>query len=244
MRVIDLNCDVGEGIGNDALLMPFLSSCSIACGGHFGTAATIDATIELAVKSQVKIGAHPSFPDPLHFGRKLLDISKDALRRSIASQLALFSERLAVFQVKMHHVKAHGALYNFIAKDTEAAENYVHAIEPYIAGSCLYVPYNSAIAEVATAQGIEIVYEAFADRNYNTDLSLVARTHKEAVLSTPAAVCAHVKHMIESGCVVTTTGSSVPIKAGTLCIHGDHEHSVEIVKELRYFLHKRAIRIE
>lgn len=244
MRTIDLNCDVGEGIGNDALLMPYLSSCSIACGGHVGTAATIDATIELAVKSQVKIGAHPSFPDPLHFGRKLLDISKDALRRSIASQLELFSERLAVFQVKMHHVKAHGALYNLIAKDTEAAENYVHAIAPYITGSCLYVPYNSAIAEVATAHGIDIVYEAFADRNYNTDLSLVARTHKEAVLSTPAAVCAHVKHMIESSRVVTTTGGSVPIKAGTLCIHGDHEHSAEIVKELRHFLHKRAIRVE
>jgi UPF0271 protein len=107
---IDINCDVGEGVKNEHLIMPYISSCNIACGGHFGDADSIDKTIQLAIKNNVKIGAHPSFPDKENFGRTLMDISNAFLKNSIQTQINLFLERLSFFNKKLNHIKPHGAL--------------------------------------------------------------------------------------------------------------------------------------
>ncbi|MBL4642247.1 MAG: 5-oxoprolinase subunit PxpA [Flavobacteriaceae bacterium] len=243
MRIIDVNCDLGEGVVGEALLMPYISSCNIACGGHFGTKDTIDETIELAIKNKVKIGAHPSFPDQTNFGRKILNISAHDLKKSIQSQLELIAQRLEIFNVKMHHIKAHGALYNLIAKDIDAATNYINSIERFTKGVCVYVPYNSAIEKVAKERGINIKYEAFADRNYNTDMSLVSRSNKNAVISNPSVVFNHIRQMIENEKVLTIDKVLVSIKADTFCIHGDHKNALEILKEITRLLKKQNIQI-
>ena len=123
---IDINCDVGEGLNNEHLLMPYITSCNIACGGHFGDKNTIDETIEIATQNNVLIGAHPSFPDTENFGRKLINISDHAFKESIQNQLNLFMNRLSFFDIKLHHIKPHGALYNAIAVDEKLAILFIH----------------------------------------------------------------------------------------------------------------------
>ena len=243
MRTIDINCDVGEGMANESLLMPFLSSCSIACGGHYGTKSTMDASIQLALKHNVKIGAHPSFPDQEHFGRVMLDMSPDDLKKSIQSQLEIFIARLSLFNAKLHHIKAHGALYNLIAKDAVAADNFLLSIQKYLSDCYVYVPYDSAIETKALEKGVPIKYEAFADRNYHTDLSLVSRSHDHAVLSDPTAVCHHIKQMLFNNQVATIEGALCTIKAETLCVHGDHSNSLEILKAITQFLKQHHIQL-
>ena len=171
---IDINCDVGEGIASEHLLMPYISSCNIACGGHFGDVNSIDKTIKLAIKNNVKIGAHPSFPDKENFGRKLIQISDEEFTNSIQKQLNLFLDSLSLFGKKLHHIKPHGALYNAIAIDEKLANLFIDVTRNYLKDAFLYVPYNSVIERIALKNNINIKYEAFADRNYNNDLTLVS----------------------------------------------------------------------
>ena len=142
MKTIDINCDVGEGIENEHLLMPYISSCNIACGGHFGDQFTIDKTIQLAIDNNVKIGAHPSFPDKENFGRKIMDISDVELQESLILQMQLFKKRAALKNAIIHHVKPHGELYNLIAVDQEKAILFVNAIQQVFENVKVYVIIN------------------------------------------------------------------------------------------------------
>ena len=233
MKNIDFNCDVGEGIENEYLLMPFISSCNIACGGHYGDENTIDKTIQLAIENKVKIGAHPSFPDKENFGRKIMNISDDELEKSIVFQMNLFEQCLHKKNAKMHHIKAHGALYNLIAKDKKTAAVFVNSIKKYIKNAYLYVPFQSAIEEVAVKNNIKIKYEAFADRNYNDNLTLVSRSLPYAVITDKAQVLRHVKMMNDESKVRTVTCSEIEIKADTFCVHGDNKNAIEILQYLQ-----------
>jgi UPF0271 protein len=243
MKYIDFNCDVGEGVENEHLLMPYISCCSIACGGHFGDEKSIDETIQLAIENKVKIGAHPSFPDKENFGRKMMSISDDELHKSIIFQLDIFLERLHRKNAKLHHIKAHGALYHLIAKDKKAATVFVNAIKKYVEKAYLYVPYNSEIEKVAVENNINIKYEAFADRNYNNDLSLVSRTKSNAIISNPSEVYEHVLNMIQNDCVKTVSNSLIKIKADTFCIHGDNQNALEILQEVTVLLKTQYIQV-
>jgi UPF0271 protein len=243
MKIIDINCDLGEGIADEALLMTYISSCNIACGGHFGDENSIDKTIELALKNGIGIGAHPSFPDQINFGRKILNISEDALRKSIASQLNLFSERLALQHAKMNHIKAHGALYALIANDSKVAAIYLDAIATYVENVFLYVPYNSVIEKLAKERNIKIKYEAFIDRNYNDDLSLVARSNENAIINNATAAFDHLLNILKIGKVKTINKSLKTIKADTFCIHGDTKNALIILKELTLLLKEQNITI-
>lgn len=178
--MVDFNCDVGEGIANEHLLMPHITSCNIACGGHFGDENSIDETIQCALKNNVLIGAHPSFSDKENFGRKWIQITNENLSESIQYQMDLFMERMFLNKATLHHIKPHGALYNAIAKDENIAKIFVNSILKYSRNSFLYVPYKSEIEKVAIKNNIKIIYEAFADRNYNDDLTLVNRTYSNA----------------------------------------------------------------
>ena len=230
---IDINCDVGEGIDNEAQLMPCISSCNIACNAHAGSVAIIDEVIALAKKHNVKVGAHPSFPDRENFGRKVMQITDEELQESIESQIDLLIERAALQDVKLHHIKPHGALYNLIAKDKKTAIVVIEAIKNTIPDAFLYVPFNSIIAEVALQNNIKIKYEAFADRNYNDDLSLVSRSNKNALLTNSEKVINHITNMI-GGKVKTIQGNSKEIKTDTFCVHGDTENAVEILKTINH----------
>ncbi|ARV07457.1 lactam utilization protein LamB [Polaribacter sp. SA4-10] len=238
---VDINCDVGEGMTNEHLLMPYITSCNIACGGHFGDKNSIDKTIKLAIENNILIGAHPSFPDTQNFGRNVMDISKEELRISIQNQLDLFVKRLSKFNEKLHHIKPHGALYNLIASDEAFAIHFVETIKNYTKDVFLYVPYNSMIEKVAISNNIAIKQEAFADRNYTDDLKLVSRNHENAVITDPEEVLNHVYKIINEGKVKTTSGTEKVIKATTFCLHGDHKNSLAILKYLSHQLLKKGI---
>lgn len=234
--MIDINCDVGEGLDNEHLLMPFISSCNVACGGHAGSVAIMDKVIQLAIDHNVKIGAHPSFPDRPNFGRVVMDISNRELQESLIDQLQLFKERAQLKGVEVHHVKPHGALYNLIAKDRKKAAVVLEAIQSVFPMLNIYAPYNSEMEKEATSKGVPVIYEAFADRNYTDNLRLVSRRESNAVLTEPMSVVQHVKRMVVSSKVRTVSGAEKEIKASTFCVHGDNENAVSILKELRRHL--------
>ena len=239
---IDINCDVGEGIDNEALLMPYISSCNIACNEHAGSVDIIDEVISLAKKHNVKIGAHPSFPDRENFGRLVLEMSSEGLQKSIENQINLLIKRTALQDVKLHHIKPHGALYNLIAKDKKTAKIVVEAIKNTIPSVFLYVPYNSVIAEVALQNDIRIKFEAFADRNYNDDLSLVSRSKENALITDKNEVLNHIKNMIVHKKVKTISGKK-EIIADTICVHGDTKNAIELVKYINKKLAENNIEI-
>lgn len=244
MITVDLNCDVGEGVLHEAKLFPYISSCNIACGGHFGDEISIDKTIELAIENDVKIGAHPSFSDKENFGRKLLEISNQELKESIQEQLNLFLERLSKVNQKMHHIKPHGALYNAIAVNENLATIFLESIKDFIGNSFLYVPFQSKIEELALANNINIKYEAFADRNYTVKGTLVKRNKNNAVIHQPEKVLEHLLYMINYKKVKTVDENLFTIKVDTFCIHGDNENALPILQHLHKNLIKKGIVID
>lgn len=244
MKTIDINCDLGEGIGNEAELMPYLSSCNVACGGHAGDESTMRQVALLAKSHNVKIGAHPSFPDREHFGRMVLTMPSETLKASLIEQIRSFQKILNEEQLQLNHIKPHGALYNLAAKDVETAQIVVAVLKEIDPDLVLYVPYNSIIADVAIEKGVKIAYEAFIDRNYNDDLSLVSRQKPNAMISDPELMCAHLMRMINDEHVKTITGSLVAIKANTFCVHGDGEDVVQNLKYITEKLQKHHIEIK
>jgi len=235
MNDIKINCDVGEGANNEAYLMSFIQYCNIACGGHAGNEELMKEIVQLALKFNVKIGAHPSYPDKENFGRKTLKISNNELMNSIQFQIKSLEKVVLECNGTLNHIKPHGALYNDIAKNKLLAQQFLNAISHYKSSVSLFVPYDSEIEKCAKNRGFSIVYEAFADRNYNADLSLVSRDEKDAVISTSEAVIKHVLEMLNTNKVTTISGKKVAIKASTFCVHSDTEFAVEIVKKLACF---------
>ncbi|WP_394749168.1 5-oxoprolinase subunit PxpA [Spongiimicrobium salis] len=243
MKYIDINCDVGEGIGNETQLLPLISSCNIACGGHAGDRNSMEEVIQLAKEQRVKIGAHPSYPDKENFGRVSMPITKDALLKSLRSQMLDFMEALENQGGLLHHIKPHGALYNDVAKDRVRAQHFLEAIHPYKQNTYLYVPFNSIIADLTIEQGFKIKWEAFGDRNYNADLSLVSRKQPHAMVHDPEEVLWHLVNMANTSKVTVLTGEKIEILADTFCIHGDTPTALEILMYLteRLSLHNIAI---
>lgn len=240
---IDINCDVGEGVENEADLFPLISSCNIACGGHAGGPESIKDIIALSSSYPLKLGAHPSYPDRANFGRISVQISRSNLISSIRKQLAVITNILDEKGVKLHHIKAHGALYNDIASNAELAATFLEAIDLFDKSPILYVPYKSEIEKLALSKGFNVAYEAFGDRNYKEDLSLVSRSENNALIKTPEAVLQHVLSIIKDEKVKTTTGKLVDIRADTICIHGDTPNAVKIIKYLSNELSKYNITI-
>jgi UPF0271 protein len=239
MYSIDINCDLGEGIGNEEALMPFITSCNIACGGHAGDRDTMIRVIALAAINGVLIGAHPSYPDREHFGRKTLDIPEKDLVKSIRTQIGGLEKILK--RSHLNHIKPHGALYNDIAVNRQLARVFLRAIQEYRDSAYLFVPYGSIIAEEALGNGFRIKYEAFLDRNYNSDLSLVSRSRDNALIEDPKAVLDHLLPIVVRGEVISSTGQVVKLRADTFCIHGDAPATLQILTYLAKALPKHKI---
>ncbi|MDY7393832.1 5-oxoprolinase subunit PxpA [Aureibaculum sp. 2210JD6-5] len=229
---IDVNCDVGEGIDNELTIMPLISSCSIACGGHAGDSMTISKTIELALLNRVHIGAHPSYPDKTNFGRKEMDIPLDELQKSLEEQINTVQNELRRSVATMNHVKAHGALYNKAAVDAETAQCVIDAVKNTTKDVWLYAPFRSVLAEMALKQDLRVRFEAFIDRNYNADLTLVSRSEPKAIITDPKKVLKHLLRMITKHNVKTIDGKKIAIKAKTFCVHGDNPNALRILNYL------------
>lgn len=243
MKTVDINCDVGEGLDNEAVLMAYLSSCNIACTGHAGTIESIDKTIQLAKQNNVKIGAHPSFPDTQNFGRQFIEMPAEDLQKSLEFQINLLVKRAALQSVKLNHIKAHGALYNASAVNVEIANTLIKAIKNSVENVFLYVPYNSVIERVAHHHNIKIKYEAFIDRNYNDDLTLVSRNESNALITKPEKAFNHLYRMISEGQVNTVLNKNIRIEADTFCVHGDNEKALYILKYIARELKSKGINI-
>lgn len=238
---IDLNADVGEGVNNEPELMPYLSSCNIACGGHAGDESTMATVVQLAKQNYVKIGAHPSFPDKANFGRVELDLSAADLYSCLKQQIRALQNVLHSENAQLHHLKPHGALYNLAAKDEKIARVVLEVFKSIAMPIKLYAPYKSVIAELAQKENIKVTFEGFADRNYNEDLSLVSRKNNNALLTNKEAILEHVLRMVKHEKVKTENGVEVPIKAATFCVHGDTVNVLEILKYLNKELPKNNV---
>jgi len=240
---IDINADLGEGLGNETQLIPFISSCNIACGGHAGNESSMRKVVKLAKRYGVKIGAHPSFPDVENFGRTIMHMSCTALFTSIKDQINALYCIVAKENANLHHVKLHGALYNLAMKDEKVANVIVEVLKSLNLPVYLYVPFKSVIEQIAVEHNIPIIYEAFADRNYNDDLTLVSRDNNNAVLDEEDEVFQHVYRMVSRGKIKTLSGKEIDIKAHTFCIHGDNPRAIGIANKLKTSLELKGFQI-
>jgi UPF0271 protein len=239
MKTADLNCDMGEGIGNDALLMPFIHSANIACGYHAGDVDTMKQTLELCLRHGVKAGAHPSFLDRENFGRREMLLESDEIYDLVSQQLFLLNEIATDMDVKLHHVKPHGALYNMAANNPALARTIALAVKDFDPGLVLLGLSGSVAITEAKKIGLTTASEVFADRSYREDGSLTPRSEPGALLEDTATAVKQVLEMMEKGTVTTVSGKRIPVLAETICIHGDGKLAVELARALYTALGKQ-----
>jgi UPF0271 protein len=235
VRSIDLNADVGEG-GDDEALLPFVSSANIACGAHAGDAETMRRVVRLAIARGVQVGAHPGYADREGFGRRPMRLTAAGLRELLINQIETLDEIAHAEGTSIMHVKPHGALYNQAERDDDLAAGIVATLQAYHRPLRLLARAGSALERAASAAGWPFLREAFADRRYRGDGSLVPRTETGAVITQSDAVVEQVRSLAVSGEAVLYDGTRVPITFESLCLHGDtpgaHELAIRIRQEL------------
>lgn len=227
-KLIELNADVGEG-GPDALLMPYVSRVSIACGGHVGDADSMRAALLLAQSHGVLPGAHPGYPDAANFGRKAMAASAAQVRDWIIEQTHALQAVADGLGMRLFHVKPHGALYNRAAVDAETARGVLAALRE-LQGLALIALAGSPLVGWALAAGIPVLEEAFADRRYLGDGTLAPRGLPGAVIEDPAGVREQVARILAGEPVTTLDGGALLVHADTLCLHGEGPHAAEFAR--------------
>lgn len=226
---IDLNCDMGENIGSDELIMPLITSANIACGYHAGNAKTMRETVRLAKKFAVNIGAHPSWFDLEGFGRREMSLTADEVEALILDQVSALAAIAEAEGAELRHVKPHGALYNQAAKDRPLAEAIARAVKNFNGELILVGLAGSRLIEAGVEVGLNVANEGFPDRRYNPDGTLVSRNEAHAVIESPEEVARHAVELIQNG--ILFEGKRVWVE--TLCLHGDHPRVVENAKLIR-----------
>jgi len=237
----DLNCDLGEGMPNDDLIMPYITSANIACGFHAGSGDLIRHTIDQAKKHNVLVGAHPSFHDRENFGRKEIDLPDDKLYAIIIEQIIKVDLIAKEKHVTLHHVKPHGALYNMAARNQKIARTIAQAVKDYNEDLILYGLSGSHLIREAEAIGLKTRSEVFADRTYQEDGSLTPRSQPNALIEEDSVAVQQAMRMVLDGQVFTTLGKVIPIVAETICIHGDGTHAVAFAEKIYQALQQQAI---
>jgi UPF0271 protein len=230
---IDLNADLGEGGQYDDALLEIVTSANIACGGHTGDQHSMTQAVMAALKNGVKIGAHPSYPDPANFGRKSMDISNAELRESILGQINALKAVCEQLGAKLFHVKPHGAFYNNVAKNETMGLVLIDVIKQIDPTLNLVVLAASPLVQQARRAGLTVIEEAFADRTYLNDGSLVPRSEKGAVIHDGQLALEQVKQFVQRKPIISIDGHPLLINAGTVCIHGDTEQALDFAKSIR-----------
>lgn len=226
---IDLNCDMGENIGSDADIMPFITSANIACGFHAGDEETMRATVRLAKRYGVAVGAHPGWKDREGFGRNEMNLPPEEVEALVFEQVKALTGIARAEGMELRHVKPHGALYNQAAKDRVLANAIARAVKRVSGELVLVGLAGSSLVEAGVEAGLRAANEGFPDRNYNPDGTLVSRREPHALLELPEEIALHALELARQG--IAFSGRRVRVE--TLCLHGDHPRSVENARAVR-----------
>ncbi|MGN7471205.1 LamB/YcsF family protein [Brevibacillus sp. SAFN-007a] len=248
MRIVDLNCDMGESfgayqLGNDQALLQHVSSANIACGFHAGDPATMRQTVKLALENQVAIGAHPGLADLVGFGRRRMDISASDAYDLVVYQIGALQAFVQAEGGVMQHVKPHGALYNMAATDSALAEAVAEAVYRVNPELILFGLAGSELTRAGEKIGLRTAHEVFADRTYQADGTLTPRTQPNALIVEEAKAQEQVVRMVTEGKVQALQGVDVPIRADTICIHGDGAHALAFAQGIRQALTAAGVSI-
>lgn len=243
---IDLNCDMGESfgawtMGQDDAILPYVTSANIACGFHAGDPAVMRKTVAAAIKHGVALGAHPGLPDLAGFGRRTMDISPENAYDMVVVQVGALAGVAASQGGQLHHVKAHGALYNMAAKSPELAQAIAQAVYDVDRSLVFYALASSIQASIAKKTGLHVAHEVFADRSYQSDGSLTSRKQANAMIVDANVSIQQVLRMITEGKVATEQGTDVVVQADTLCIHGDQPGAAAFAHAIRQALSQNNI---
>jgi UPF0271 protein len=239
---VDLNADVGES-DNDASLVALMSSVSIACGSHAGDPERIGRSLAAARAAGVAIGAHPSFPDREGFGRRDMSFPPDVVERFVTEQIDAVAELARAEGLVLRHVKPHGALYNLASRDAGLAGAIVHAVKGLRPPLMLYALAGSELLKVGQDAGLSVAAEAFADRAYEPDGTLTPRGTAGAVITDVETVVDRAWRLVSDGRVTARDGSTLTVRADTICIHGDTPGAADLAREVRRALEARGVRI-
>ena len=246
--IMDLNCDMGESFGTyelgyDELAMPYVTSINVACGFHASDPDNMAKTVLLAKKHGVAVGAHPGYPDLVGFGRRSMALTPEEVKNAVIYQIGALDAFCKAAGIRLQHVKVHGALYNNAEKDLTVATaiaKAIKAVDPSLYMLCLA---NSQMGVAAKQEGVPFVEEAFADRAYTEEGSLVSRKVEGSVIHDINEVVARVVRMVTEKTVVSITGKVIPIQAQTICVHGDTPGAVDMVKAIRAALEKENVNL-
>jgi len=243
---ININCDLGESsklhsTKNDPLLLEIVNSANIACGYHAGDRPTMQKTVEISKINNVSIGAHPSFKDPENFGRKRLNLPTSEIRKLIIDQIDILSNIAGKKEMKVTHVKPHGALNNMACENYDLAKVISESIIEVNKELIFLVPTGSQMEKVGKKLGMKVAAEIFADRNYEDDGNLVSRKKNNAMITDPEIARKHVIKMVQNQALNCYSGKQIPCEIDSVCVHGDGESAVNTAKEIRDGLLKSGV---
>ncbi|MCG7338563.1 5-oxoprolinase subunit PxpA [Staphylococcus sp. ACRSN] len=245
---IDLNCDLGEAFGNysfggDNEIIPLITSANIACGFHAGDQHVMNQTIQLAKANNIGIGAHPGLPDLQGFGRRNMDLTPKEIYDVVVYQLGALNGFCKIHDVKLNHVKPHGALYQMGARNKEIANAIAQAVYDFDKELIFVGLSNTLLISEAQAIGLKTASEVFADRRYEDDGQLVSRKESDALITDTSEAIEQVLRMVTEQKVTTKNNNEIDIVADTICVHGDGMHALEFVSQIRERLTKEGISI-
>jgi len=239
---IDLNADVGEGM-DDAALLPFVTSANVACGLHAGDPSVMDGTVALALSRGVRVGAHPGYPDRENFGRRAVEMAFDALENLVLFQVAALDGFVRSRGGTLTHVKPHGALYHGGAEFPDVARAIAEGVRRFRTSLVLVGAAGSMLIEAGRDAGLPVAEEAFADRRYLPDGSLVPRGQPGAVITDPEESAAQALRLARDRSVVAVDGSTIEIRADTICLHGDTPGAERIAARIHERFRAEGVRI-
>ena len=245
---VDLNCDMGESfgawtLGQDAAVLPFVTSANIACGFHAGDPGVMRQTVRAALSNHVAIGVHPGLPDLVGFGRRDLAISPEEAFDMTVYQLGALGALARAEGGHLHHLKPHGALYNMAATNAALAQAIAEAVYRVQPELVLYGLANSELTKAGERLGLKTAHEVFADRTYQTNGTLTPRRQPDALVTSADAAVAQVLRMVREGKVRSQQGPDVAIRADTVCLHGDGPHALEFAQRLHGALREADVRL-
>lgn len=248
MYRVDLNSDLGESfgrytIGNDDKIIPLITSANVACGYHASDPVVMNKTIAMAKEAGIRVGAHPGFPDLMGFGRRNMNVSNEEAKAYTLYQLGALEAFCRAQGVKMQHVKPHGALYNMAAKDYELSKAICEAIKEFDDSLIVMALSGGELVRAAKDMGLRVALEVFADRAYEEDGSLVARTKEGAMITDEEEAIRRVIRMVKEQKVTAITGKDIPIKADSICVHGDGAKALAFVERIREAMQAEGIEI-